>query len=130
MSPDAGRTENQKHKQYKLVLKSSELDRLLLPRLCFRSSWPRASPGMGGERGPTPGRTAVWVVLPMCSCALVSGRACSVLAGLVEVALVGGGRQPPPVWCGSLPVGLVLPSDPEAMGSVLRNSTLSQLGYL
>lgn len=38
MSPDVGRTENQKHEQYKLVLKSSELDPSLLPRLlCFRS---------------------------------------------------------------------------------------------
>lgn len=57
MSPDVGRTENQKHKQYKLVLKSSELDRLLLPRLlCFRSSRPRASPG-------TPGRGVVSVAV-------------------------------------------------------------------
>lgn len=45
MSPDVGRTENQKHKQYKLVLKSSELDPSLLPRLlCFRSSQCWAAP--------------------------------------------------------------------------------------
>lgn len=62
MSPDAGRTENQKHKQYKLVLKSSELDPSLLPRLlCFRSSRSWAMP-MGVPRvvseglwGPTSG---------------------------------------------------------------------------
>lgn len=73
MSPDVGRTENQKHKQYKLVLKSSELDRLLLPRLlCFRSSRPRASPGTPGRRarlrGPTSGCTAAGATLSACSC--------------------------------------------------------------
>lgn len=65
MSPDVGRTENQKHKQYKLVLKSSELDPLLLPRLlCFRSSqsWatPIGVPSVVREWlwGPTSGCTA------------------------------------------------------------------------
>lgn len=44
----------------------------------------------------------------------------------------GGGRQPPP-GCGVVPchsLGLVPPSDPEAMGFALKNSTLSQLGNL
>lgn len=65
MSPDVGRTENQKHKQYKLVLKSSELDPSLLPRLlCFRSSqcWaaPVGAPSVAREWlwGPTSGCTA------------------------------------------------------------------------
>jgi len=52
MSPDAGRTENQKHKQYKLVLKSSELDRFsCLLSFAFGQSGPehRRVPRGGGE---------------------------------------------------------------------------------
>lgn len=83
MSPDVGRTENQKHKQYKLVLKSSELDHSLLPRLlCCRSSQPWASLRTGGwwvwPWGPTSGCRAARATLSTCSCwsssALVLGR--------------------------------------------------------
>lgn len=87
-----GEQENQKHKQYKLVLKSSELDPSLLPRLlCFRSSRSRAMP-MGAPS----------VVSEGCGVPHLAAQLHSALSTCSSSLLLGQGGWTPPCFARGL----------------------------